>query len=485
MTAALLDHLWQSMLFAAAICLVMPLFRGNSAAVRFWLWFAASVKFLVPLSLFVVAGRHLLVPVTMPVRFLATIQPVAIPFSIKAPALATPAAHHLLILEFAAAAWALGVIVVLARWLLHSLRLRAVLRQATDLPLAAPVPVRSTSSTLEPGLVGIWRPVILLPQGIAERLSPKELDAVLAHELCHLRRRDNLLGALQMLIEALFWFHPLVWWLGSRQVEEREHACDESVLAAGNHPVVYAEGILKVCRFYLQSPLACASGVSGGGLQTRVGAILANRDIREIEAQKCLLLSAMAASLIAMPLLAGAMGSAPVTRLAAQVATVLAAPPAIVSLPAQDEPVGPAKTTQAAGPARHSIIAARVPAREQVNDAAPLVEPQPARQETSALAPPSAAEPAHAPAAPADDSDVLVCRPPQQLPQSRLFGPQVCRTTAVWARYRKDGMDVAADGIHDIRLEKWGAAIPPACRPATAGGGATSAATFTFGMVCF
>ncbi len=63
-----------------------------------------------------------------------------------------------------------------------------------------------------------------------------------------------------MFVETVFWFHPLVWWIGKRMVEERERACDEEVLRLGNEPRVYAEGILNVCKLYMESPLACVSG---------------------------------------------------------------------------------------------------------------------------------------------------------------------------------------------------------------------------------
>jgi hypothetical protein len=83
------------------------------------------------------------------------------------------------------------------------------------------------------------------------------------------------------------------------------------------------------------------------------------------------------------------------------------------------------------------------------------------------------------------DPDAITCRPPQALPGSRLLGPQVCKTNAVWARYRKDGMDVAADGIHDVRSEKYRSLDPAACHPATMGGGGTSGANQTnFSMIC-
>jgi hypothetical protein len=69
------------------------------------------------------------------------------------------------------------------------------------------------------------------------------------------RRRDNLTGVLHMIVEALFWFHPLTWWLGARLMEERERACDEEVLRLGNQPEDYAEGILNICDLYCQLPL--------------------------------------------------------------------------------------------------------------------------------------------------------------------------------------------------------------------------------------
>ena len=57
---------------------------------------------------------------------------------------------------------------------------------------------------------------------MAQRLATREIDAILAHELCHLRRRDNLLTLIHMLVEAVFWFYPLVWFIGARLVEESD-----------------------------------------------------------------------------------------------------------------------------------------------------------------------------------------------------------------------------------------------------------------------
>lgn len=83
------------------------------------------------------------------------------------------------------------------------------------------------------------------------------------------------------------------------------------------------------------------------------------------------------------------------------------------------------------------------------------------------------------------DPNTIVCRAPQQMPNSRLPGPRVCKTNAVWAQYRKDGMDVAPDGIHDVPSEKYRSSHPMSCRPATAGGSGTSTMNqANIGMIC-
>jgi beta-lactamase regulating signal transducer with metallopeptidase domain len=78
------------------------------------------------------------------------------------------------------------------------------------LPIPAPIEVMSSPTRLEPGLFGVFRPVLLLPEGIADRLTSAQLKAILVHELCHVRRRDNLAAAMHMVVQAIFWFHPVV-----------------------------------------------------------------------------------------------------------------------------------------------------------------------------------------------------------------------------------------------------------------------------------
>ena len=158
-------------------------------------------------------------------------------------------------------------------------------------------------------MFGIFRPVLLLPGGIASRLTPAQLQAVVAHELCHVRRRDNLTAAVHMLVEALFWFYPLLWWLGARLIDEREAACDEEVLQTGSQAQVYAESILKVCEFYLESPLTCMSGVTGSDLKKRIQRIMKNRFGVALSARKKLLLWAAGVVALALPIATGVLAS--------------------------------------------------------------------------------------------------------------------------------------------------------------------------------
>jgi beta-lactamase regulating signal transducer with metallopeptidase domain len=92
-----------------------------------------------------------------------------------------------------------------------------------------------------PLLVGIIRPVILLPPAVLSGCSPEQIEMILIHELAHVRRWDNLVNLGQRLIEAAFFFHPVIWWLSSWVRLEREQCCDSVVLAHTGPPQVYAE----------------------------------------------------------------------------------------------------------------------------------------------------------------------------------------------------------------------------------------------------
>ena len=206
------------------------------------------------------------------------------------PAPAPPAANAFPTILLAL--WAAGFLAAIARWAIEWRR------------------VRSTPQ-LEPGVFGVFRPVLVLPEGIADRVTPEQLRAIIAHELCHIRRRDNLFAAIHMAVEAIFWFHPLVWWIGARLVEERERACDEEVLRQGNDPETYAESILEACKLYLESPLACVSGVMGADLKRRIERIMRDPIGGKLTMTRRLLLAAAAIAVVGTPLAIGLLHAQP------------------------------------------------------------------------------------------------------------------------------------------------------------------------------
>ena len=116
----------------------------------------------------------------------------------------------------------------------------------------------------------------------------------------HVRRHDNLTAALHMLVEAVFWFHPLVWWMERHMVEERERACDEAVVELGGRPEAYAESLLKTCRFCVESPLRCVSGITGAGLNKRIVSIMTMKMIDKLSPNRKLLLFSIGIAAVAV-----------------------------------------------------------------------------------------------------------------------------------------------------------------------------------------
>jgi len=308
MMGELTNHLWQSTLFAILAGLLTLAFRKNRAQVRYWLWFSASLKFLIPFSLLLALGGYLgrspaAKSIAVPAITYTVVQ-VAEPFPEAIPP--TPARTNQDWLPIALfGLWAWGVACIALMRLRGWLRIRAAVRASIPLDMPFPVEVRSSPALLEPGVVGFFRPVLLCPAGIKERLTPSQLQAVLAHELCHIRRRDNLTAAIHMIVEAVFWFHPLVWWISARLMEERERACDEGVLESGSEPQVYAESILKTCQFCVESPLTCVSGVTGADLKKRIIRVMTQYSPCKLGFGKKLLLLAVVVAAVAIPVVLG------------------------------------------------------------------------------------------------------------------------------------------------------------------------------------
>lgn len=364
----LADHLWQSTLFAAVAGLLTLVFGNNRAQIRYNLWLAASMKFLIPFSILINCGgyfgRHSAVRVaSLPVvveHFTESF--IVSPSIVGAVTLTSSASSGNVICAVLGAIWAIGFIALVSSWWLRWRRVVAVLRAASPVHLPIDLKAMSSQAFIEPGVFGIFDPILLVPEGITEQLTLRQLEAILVHERCHVRRRDNVATAFHMVIEAVFWFHPVVWFLGARLTEERERACDEEVLRMGNDPAVYAEGILRVCELYLQSPLRCVSGVTGSNLKKRIRAIISGPTSVELTLPKKTVLAVAAICALAAPVFAGMIHGSPKPYVRA---TMTLQSPAGVNTPAvQTRPV------EATAAFRSAAVQPQVPA------AKPKEEPQ-------------------------------------------------------------------------------------------------------------
>jgi beta-lactamase regulating signal transducer with metallopeptidase domain len=158
--------------------------------------------------------------------------------------------------------WLLGVLTLSLRsfggwWLIQRLRatanveapaaVRASFRRISSaLGLRRPVLLRVSSAIAGPVTIGALRALVLLPLSAATSLGPDELEVVLAHELAHVRRADFFWNLVQTLVETLFFFHPAVWWIGSRIRHERELCCDDLALSVCPNPAVYANALFQL-----------------------------------------------------------------------------------------------------------------------------------------------------------------------------------------------------------------------------------------------
>ena len=119
-----------------------------------------------------------------------------------------------------------------------------------------------------PTVLGWLRPVILLPATALTGLTPEQWQAILAHELAHVRRNDYLVNLTQTVVETLLFYHPAVWWLSSRIRTEREHCCDDLAVAACGDAVVYMRALAALEQ--RRGALRPALGADGGSLVKRV-----------------------------------------------------------------------------------------------------------------------------------------------------------------------------------------------------------------------
>ena len=271
----LLHTLWQGAAWSLALFLLYRLPQAQTALVRYRLALLSLVGMLGSAAL------------TLYAYWPAAQPPMPMPLD---PALALPSGPGLWLggaeprwtgdaqqlLPWLSLAWGLGVLLLGLRWagslyLLHRLRHRQVRALADSwqvrlqhlmrtLDIQRPVQLLESARVHSPLTLGHFKPVILLPMGILAGLSPAQVEAILAHELAHIKRQDFLVNLLISLVETLFFFHPAAWWLGQQVRESREHCCDDLAVAACGDVKAYVTALAGVQAHSLAAEPSLALG---------------------------------------------------------------------------------------------------------------------------------------------------------------------------------------------------------------------------------
>ena len=193
------------------------------------------------------------------------------------------------LLRYVAGLWLLGVLAMAGHSLGGMIWLQRVRREAdrrvpdawgralerlrVRVGIAGEVGLGLSARVLSPCVAGWWRPLILLPVSALAGMDPIQLEALLAHELAHIVRRDYVVNLAQRALEVVFFFHPAVWWLSAQVTQEREHCCDDMAISACGDALAYARALVDCAAAAApRRELACAA--SGGELRPRVLRIL-------------------------------------------------------------------------------------------------------------------------------------------------------------------------------------------------------------------
>lgn len=290
---SLLHFLWQGTLVALLLAACRPALRQASAQARYLAGCVALLAMLAwPLATFAWLWAH-----SLP-RDAALTTAVVGPGAWPEPALlaitrasglasASDTERGLTVLV---GLWGLGVMVLglrtLGAWvLLARLRrmertavpatlLAALARLRARLEVSTPVRLYQSASVQVPTVLGWLRPMILLPVRVVSALSQEQLEAILAHELAHVRRHDYLVNLAQAVVETLLFYHPAVWWVSGGLRLEREHCCDDLAVACeGGNALRYARALVELEALRPDgSPLVLAA--TGGDLAARIRRLL-------------------------------------------------------------------------------------------------------------------------------------------------------------------------------------------------------------------
>ena len=381
---SLIQFAWQGTIVAAIAALVLVALSGADARIRYWTACAAMLV-MVALPIRTAVGAYMaMAPESDRNRIAATVPSALIPGRAETTGSPMPvtgttpsggtaaggswtsALDLRSFIPVIVMAWILGVLALSIRiaggWVLVRRMRRQSARASAELAetvnriarrarLARPVRVIESAVFEVPAVVGWLRPVLLLPASAVTGLSPEQLEAVIAHELAHVRQQDYLVNIFQTLAETLLFYHPGVWWLSNRIRAEREHCADDFAVTVCGDAVLYAQALSNLETARAAARLAV--GAAGGSLSGRIKRILGQPPHRNRPASVGLALAVT----IAVVLL-GFGGSQ---------ATIAASPLMKLPAPPPMETVEPASTPQER----------------------PVEEPQPAPEQPTAPEPPN------------------------------------------------------------------------------------------------
>ncbi len=300
------------------------------------------------------------------------------------------------ILPWLDAFWLAGVLLLAIRsfggwWQLSLVRRRAqrmipqevermFLRLCEQIHTGRKVILRASDEVISPLAMGVWRATVILPISAVLSLSPEELEAVIAHELGHIRRGDYLWNLMQTAIESILFFHPAVWWLSRTVRDRREVCCDEIAVRSCAGPAVYARALLRLEEQRSRKlRLAMALGGCGGSLLGRVKKVLGEdmaMESRMTSGMSVAAVGALVTALLLGPKISEAVAVPMATRVQPVVGQVIKGLPAamVFQMEGTTRFVVPAPATPAIAPKAPTLALQIAPA--VAPSPAPLPHPQ-------------------------------------------------------------------------------------------------------------
>jgi beta-lactamase regulating signal transducer with metallopeptidase domain len=308
--AALVESCLRASVVLCAAWTLTSLMRRAAASTRHFVWMCAITGSIVA-SVMSFAGPRWDLPISSPFTLTTTAVPDAIPdasaSSDAAPRVATGSQTAASVPSTSPAAtgrpafdltligvslWASGALGILAFVIIGVVRTRSIRRSATPLKaewvdeahvlaeafeISDPIAVVESNAVTMPMVCGLWRPLIVMPQS-ATNWTDERRRVVVLHELAHIKRRDCLTQALAHVVCAAYWFNPIVWLAARRLRTERERACDDFVLAAGEKGPDYAAHLLDIARAMRRRRLPALVGLAMARPSQLEGRLLAILD---------------------------------------------------------------------------------------------------------------------------------------------------------------------------------------------------------------